>query len=64
MYLPYACARIIYNEKSRQFVSLPLVYVPYIKTHGSVLCGPRKWGVCKWSEYIDRSNKVAIFRHS
>jgi len=35
----------------------------FIKTHGSVLCGPRKQGVRKLSEYIDRNNKVAIFVH-
>jgi len=29
-----------------------------IKTHGSVLCSPRKQGVCKQSEYIDRKNYV------
>ena len=38
-----------------------------IKTHGSVLRGPRKWGTRKWSEYIleyiDRNNKVTIFTH-
>ena len=34
-----------------------------IKTHGSVSCGPRKRGVHKWSEYIDRNNKVLIFTH-
>ena len=34
-----------------------------IKTHGSVLCSPRKQGVCKQSEYIERNNKVAIFMH-
>ena len=34
-----------------------------IKTHGSVSCGPRKRGVRKRSEYIDRNNKVAIFTH-
>jgi len=26
-------------------------------------CGPRKWGACKRSEYIDRNNNVAIFTH-
>ena len=31
----------------------------YIKTHGSVLCGPRKRVAHKRSEYIDRNNKVA-----
>ena len=35
----------------------------YIKTHGSVSCGPRKRGARKRSEYIDRNNKVAIFTH-
>ena len=34
-----------------------------IKTHGNVSCGPRKRGVRKRSEYIDRSNKVAIFTY-
>ena len=34
-----------------------------IKTHGSVSCGPRKWGDCKRREYIDRNNKIAIFTH-
>ena len=29
-----------------------------IKTHSSVLCGQRKWGVCKQSEYIERSNEA------
>ena len=32
--------------------------------HGNVSCGPRKQGTCKWSEHIDRNNKVAIFTHS
>jgi len=27
-----------------------------IKTHGSVSCGPRKWGTHKLREYIDRKN--------
>ena len=36
----------------------------YIKTHGSVSCGPRKRGTRKRSEYINRNNKVAIFTHS
>ena len=30
---------------------------------GSVLCGLRKGGALKWSEYIDRNNKVAILMH-
>ena len=30
-----------------------------IKTHGSVSCGPRKRGVRKRSEYIDRNNSHA-----
>ena len=34
-----------------------------IKTHGSVSCGPRKRGMRKRSEYIDRNNKVSIFTH-
>ena len=34
-----------------------------IKTHGSVSCGPRKRGVRKQSEYINRNNKVTIFTH-
>ena len=29
-----------------------------IKTHSSVLCSPRKQGTHKWSEYIDRRNKL------
>jgi len=28
-----------------------------------VLCGKRKWGVRKRSEYIDRNNRVGIFMH-
>ena len=32
-------------------------------THDSVLCGLRKRGSRKQSEYIDRNNKVAIFTH-
>ena len=36
----------------------------YIKTHGSVSCGPRKRGAPNGSEYINRNNKVAIFTHS
>jgi len=28
------------------------------------LCGPRKWGLCKWRECIDSNNKVAIFTHN
>ena len=35
----------------------------WIKTHGSVLCSPRKWGARKRSEYIDRNNKFVIFTH-
>ena len=34
-------------------------FICVIKTHNSVLCGPRKWGVCKRSEHIVRNNKVA-----
>jgi len=34
-----------------------------IKTHCSVLCGPKKQGARKRSEYIDKNNKVAIFTH-
>ena len=29
-----------------------------------VLYGPRKWGTLKWSEYIDRNNKVVTFTHT
>jgi len=32
------CVGIIYNDKSRQFVSLPLVYVPYIIYLSTAVC--------------------------
>ena len=43
-----------------QIVELNCTYLRFIKTH---ICVSRKWDVCKWSEYIDRNNKVAIFMH-
>ena len=38
-------------------------YTFEIKTHGSVLCGPRKRGARKRGKDIDRSNKVPIFTY-
>ena len=31
--------------------------------HTVVCCAAQENRVCKWSEYIDRNNKVAIFTH-
>ena len=36
--------------------------VSYIKMHGSMSWGPKKWGVHKRSECIDRNNKVQFSR--
>ena len=34
-------------------------YAKYIKTHGSVSCGPRSWRATR--EYINRKKENAIF---
>ena len=36
--------------------------VSSLKTHGSVLCSPRKWSAHKQREYTDRNNKVTILK--
>ena len=60
--------KVVYVTTSNKWCYASEFYDPEvdlfkIKTHGSVSCGPRKRGVRKRSEYIDRNNKVAIFTH-
>jgi len=40
------------------------IMIVQIKTRGSVSCRPRKLGVRKRSEHIDRKNKVTILTHT
>ena len=50
-------AFIIHNWQN--FLTALCSYVP-IKTHGSVLCGPRIQGAHKQREYMDKKNNVRV----
>ena len=53
MYLPYVCARIIYNDKSRQFVLCTVHYHIYTST-----------AVCKYLAYTDQCTMFIDVHHA